>query len=251
MEMSEVKGGIRYEISMDSVSVMILAGGLGTRLRSVLSNIPKCLAPINGKPFLKLQLDVLEKAGFRHVVLCTGHMADLVCREIGTNHGSIKIDYSNEQQPLGTAGALRLALAKTEAKWLLVLNGDSFCEVNLGDFLNECGFVDRAGMVLAQVNDIDRYGCVETESNGRVSRFLEKGASGSGWVNAGIYLIHRDLVGTIKAGTKISLEHEIFPEWVRDCRMAGFKASGRFIDIGTPKSLLQAADFFKKLDQTN
>ena len=243
--MSDLRSTNKTEVNLDSVSVMILAGGLGTRLRSVLSSIPKCLAPIHGQPFLKFQLRILEEAGFRHVILCTGHMADLVRREIGTCYGSIKIDYSEEQELLGTGGALRLALSKTDSSQLLVLNGDSFCEVDPNDFLTACSGSGFAGMVLAKVNNSDRYGGVETGPDGNIKRFLEKGVSGSGWINAGIYLIPRDLIAVIKSGTKTSLEHDVFPGWVNQFKVLGFKTIGKFIDIGTPDSLAEANSFFR------
>jgi NDP-sugar pyrophosphorylase family protein len=235
---------------MSEVDGIILAGGQGTRLRSVVSDRPKVLALVNGKPFLARLLDQLKEAGVRSVVLSTGYMAHHVESTIGETHDGMRIRYSREQQPLGTGGGLRLALAKTDSDPILVLNGDSFCEVDLEQlFRFHCAKLARATIVLAQVEDTSRFGRVETDSAGAVTGFEEKGAAASaGWINAGIYCLNREVAANIPAAQPSSLEREVFPRLI-GTGLFGFKAGREFLDIGTPRSYEKAQSFFKPRDE--
>lgn len=230
---------------MSDVDGIILAGGQGTRLRSVVSDRPKVVALVNGKPFLARLLEQLRQAGVRSVVLSTGYMADLVESTIGETYDGIRIRYSREQQPLGTAGGVRHALGQTTSDPILVLNGDSFCEVDLEQV---CKFHRaqraRATIVLAQVEDTTRFGRVETDSAGAVTGFEEKGAAASaGWINAGVYCLSREVAQAIPVAQACSLEREIFPRLI-GTGLFGFKAGREFLDIGTPRSYEEAQSFF-------
>lgn len=228
----------------DTVAV-ILAGGLGTRLRSVVSDRPKVVAEVNGRPFLHFLLDQLASAGIRQAVLCTGYMAGDVRKLLGENHGTIKLSYSAETEPLGTGGALRLALPFLSSDPVLVMNGDSFCDINLEQFARENLQKQAvASLALAAVNDISRYGAVDVTADGIVTRFEEKGARrGEGLINAGIYLLSKTIIETIPSGKPVSLERDIFPGLIGN-GLRGFAGSGRFIDIGVPDDYRAAADFF-------
>lgn len=231
---------------MSEIDGIILAGGQGTRLRAVVSDRPKVLALVNGKPFLSRLLDQLKEAGVRSVVLSTGYMAQDVESTIGETYNGISIRYSREQQPLGTAGGLRLALSKTNSDPILVLNGDSFCEVDLEQL---CRFHRaeraRATIVLVQVEDSSRFGRVETDSAGAVTSFEEKGgAASAGWINAGVYCLKREVAENIPAGQPRSLEREVFPRLI-GTGLFGFKAGRKFLDIGTPQSYEEAQSFFQ------
>jgi NDP-sugar pyrophosphorylase family protein len=153
--------------------------------------------------------------------------------------------YSQESSPLGTAGALRLALPLLGSANVLVLNGDSFSDGSLGDFWTwHCARGADATLLLAHVAETSRYGCVHVDDEGRVLRFAEKdGTSGSGWINAGVYLIERRLLKMIPADRAVSLEREMFPVWMSE-RLYGHQTSAAFLDIGTPESLALAADIF-------
>lgn len=230
---------------LNQVSVAILAGGLGTRLRPVVGDQPKVLAAVAGRPFLAILLEWLARAGARRVVLCTGYRGDLVRQELGQRFGPIDLIYSQEDRPLGTAGALRLAYPWLDSELVLALNGDSFCQVDLAAMLRwRAARSAPALMLLTWAKDAARYGQVELAPDGVVSAFGEKQPQGGpGWINAGVYLLERRLLETIPPDREVSLEREVFPAWVGQ-GLHGYAEGRRFLDIGTPESFAQAQGFF-------
>ncbi|MEO1069712.1 MAG: nucleotidyltransferase family protein [Cyanobacteria bacterium J06638_6] len=231
--------------ALSTCTAVILVGGLGTRLRSVVSDRPKVLAEIHGRPFLSYLLDQVAEAGLRHVVLCTGYRADQVQELLGDRWQDLTLTYSQETTPLGTGGALRLALPQLRSDTILALNGDSYCGVDLSAFW---GFHQRkqasASLLLTQVPDTQRFGRVQVDEGDRIVNFEEKGnTTGPGWINAGLYLVSQAYLADIPADRPISLEKDIFPQWI-DQGLYGYQAEGKFIDIGTPETYRQAADFF-------
>ena len=237
----------RKTVKLSDITVVILAGGLGTRLRPVVSDRPKILIEILGRPFLTFLLDQLILAGARDVVLCTGYMADEVHENLGEAYKSLRLVYSREREPFGTGGALRLALPHISSDPVLVMNGDSFVNVDLTAYLD--WFFERsrqASLLLTRVPDTGRYGKVAVAEDGLVSAFEEKGVNcDTGWISAGIYILKRSLVASISAGTSFSLEREFFPKLVRK-GLYGFCFEGEFIDIGTPETYLLAEEFFSR-----
>jgi NDP-sugar pyrophosphorylase family protein len=230
--------------ALAGVEAAILAGGLGTRLRASVPDLPKVLAPVRGRPFLAFVLDQLAAAGVERAVVCTGHRSEQVEAACGARHGSLSLVYSREAEPLGTGGALRLALEHLTGDTLLALNGDSYADADLGEFLAAHRASGAAGtLLLAEVADAGRYGRVELDAGGRVRAFREKTAGGRGWINAGVYLLGRALLEGIPAGRKLSLERDILPHWV-PLGLFGHETRGRFIDIGTPESYAAAERFF-------
>ena len=227
------------------VSAAILAGGLGTRLRRIVPDRPKALAPINGRPCLAYLLDQLADAGIGHVVLCVGYLAEQVRDVFGETYRRIRLSYSTEPRPLGTGGALRRAAPLFDSRDVLVMNGDSFFESSLEEFA--AWHVSRpstASLLLAQVPEATRYGTVRVDREGRVREFAEKSAgSVTGWVNAGIYLLNRETILTIPRKRPVSLEREVFPALVGH-GLHACRGRGRFIDIGTPDSYARADAFF-------
>jgi NDP-sugar pyrophosphorylase family protein len=223
----------------------ILAGGLGTRLRSVVADRPKVMAEVRGLPFVTYLLEQLAQAGFKHTVLCTGYLGEQVKAAFGDTYSSLHLQYSQESAPLGTAGALQLALPLFLSEQVLVINGDSFCDANLRDFWAWYTAKDiEAALLLTQVPDTKRYGRVQVEPSGQVLKFEEKGGTeGAGWINAGIYLLERRLLSTIPKGRAVSLETEMFPAWMSG-RLYGYCSQGRFLDIGTPESYAMVEQFF-------
>jgi D-glycero-alpha-D-manno-heptose 1-phosphate guanylyltransferase len=223
----------------------ILAGGLGTRLRSVVADRPKVLAEVRGCPFLTYLLEQLMAAGVREVVLCTGYLGEQVRETFDNAYGSLNLTYSQELSSLGTAGALRLALPHLQSDSILVMNGDSFCEANLGNFWAWHRQQEaEATLLLTQVPDTRRYGRVQIDTDGQLLSFEEKGNShGAGWINAGIYLIKRQLLLTIPEHQAVSLEREVFPQWIGR-GLYGYCSEGKFLDIGTPESYAIAERFF-------
>jgi len=231
--------------TLANTTAVILAGGLGTRLRDAVADRPKVLAKVGPRPFLSYLLDQLAEAGILHVVLCTGYMGQMVREAFGSTYRTMTLAYSPEPAPLSTAGALRLALPLLRSDPVLVMNGDSYCDTDLGAFAAWFqGRYARHALLLTHVADTARYGHVEMDADGLITRFVEKtGSHVPGFINAGIYLIGRELLGTIPEGRAVSLEREIFPSIIgKD--FAGFSNQGQFIDIGTPESYQEAEAFF-------
>jgi len=217
---------------------VILAGGLGTRLKSVVADRPKVLAPVGGRPFITYLLAELERVSLPHVVLLTGHLAEQVQHTLGHWFGRMRLSYSVEEEPMGTAGAVRAALAYFESENVLLLNGDSRCRIEWQAFAS-CHEQKQADatLVLSRTSDAARFGLVTVNGQGRIIRFREKeSVGGHGLVNAGIYLIHRELIETLPSTYPLSLERDVLPQWAAARRVYGYEADGGLLDIGTPES---------------
>lgn len=235
--------------SLAEATAAILAGGLGTRLRSRIADRPKVLALVRGRPYLVYLLEQLAGAGIRSVVLLTGYLADQVRATFGDSYAGMRLTYSTEPSPLGTAGALRHALPDLSSPTTLLLNGDSYCSASLPDFwqFHQRQAADTS-LVLVRLEDCSRFGRVQVSGDGRVACFEEKmQATGAGWINAGIYLIQHNLIEEIPVGRPLSLERDLFPKWVGQTKFCGFTCSQRFLDIGTPESYAQSETFFAPL----
>ena len=227
------------------LTAVILAGGFGTRLRAVVSDRPKVLAEVNGRPFLAYLLDQLADAGVQSVVLCTGYKAEMIEAEFGDTYRGMSLRYSPEPEPLGTAGAIRLALPLIDTEQVLILNGDSYCDADVRSYYEEHLQRGTVGsLLLTHVEDASRFGKVLADAAGCVTDFQEKQPnSGDGWINAGLYLLSRELIAEIPPEGAVSLEREMLPGWIP--RGLGTTCSkARFLDIGTPESYDEAAEFF-------
>jgi NDP-sugar pyrophosphorylase family protein len=233
---------------MTDIPALILAGGLGTRLRGVLADRPKVLAPVAGRPFVSYLLEQLDAAGVSRVMLCTGYRGDEVERTFGARYGSLALTYSREEAPRGTAGALRLALPQVAGSLLLALNGDSYVACPLAEFI--AWHRERRGagsLLLTSVADVARFGSVEVDANGVVQSFREKrAAAGHGWINAGVYLLERRLLESIPPDRPVSLEQEMLPQWLTE-GLGGYARELPFLDIGTPESLAAAEAFLQRV----
>ncbi|MDT7041677.1 nucleotidyltransferase family protein [Candidatus Nitronereus thalassa] len=229
-----------------------MAGGLGTRLQSVLVGKPKVLAEVKGRPFLSYLLDEIHDADYRRVVLCVGYKAQQVRQKFGENYKSLELNYSQESSPLGTGGALRLASSLVNSKRVLVLNGDSFCQVNLCAFEKwHVAKKSQVSIVLTHVPNVKRFGRVQISKDEMVLAFEEKtNESTPGLINAGVYLVNKSLITTIPEHKPISLEKDIFPKWIQR-GICGYEAGGKFIDIGTPESFVSAEEFFGNCSSEN
>ena len=231
------------------ISTLLLVGGLGTRLRSVAPDLPKALVPVAGRPFLEWILEKLLGARFNQSVLCTGYRSELIEKHFGDHFHALKLIYSRESRPLGTAGALRLAAPRLEGEFVLVLNGDSFCDVEISAFCEaHLKSGAQASMALVHVPDTSRFGRVDCSPGGRVVSLNEKtGVVEPGWINAGIYLLPKSWLLEIPSDQEVSLEREIFPLWLSH-GIRGVKEFARFLDIGTPESLAEGEVFFASLN---
>ncbi len=225
---------------------VILAGGLGTRLSTVLPGTAKPLAPIEGQPFLLFLFEQLTRAGVSPLILCTGHLASQVHDAAGANYGSTPVLYSEEHEPLGTAGALRLAWRSfpDTAPWLAT-NGDSYLDLDLQNMMDSHrNSGARATIAAVRVEDGRRYGIMEWTDNGRITAFGEKtDQPGPRWINGGVYILERGFLDGLAGEGPLSLEKDVFPAWISR-GIHAFPSTARFIDIGTPESYGLAQRFF-------
>lgn len=229
---------------ISSVSAVILVGGFGTRLQSVVNDRPKSMATIAGKPFLFYLFEQLLNAGIDHAVLCIGYKAEHIKKLCGDHYKTLSIEYSHEDQPLGTGGAIRLASNYLRSE-VLVMNGDSYCEIDLNAYWTwyDCPSVN-VGLVSSLQPNTDRYGKIIADPEGKILHFLEKEQnSGTGYINAGIYLMKRSWVKNMSKQIPLSLERDVFPSWIGQ-GFYMFPTQKRFIDIGLPESYQQAQQFF-------
>jgi NDP-sugar pyrophosphorylase family protein len=233
---------------------VILCGGLGTRLRPAVADRPKVLAPVNGTPFLDLLLRALRRRQARDVVLSVGHRAGQVRDFAGDGtRWDLRVRYAEEPEPLGTGGALRFtadALGLDEP--FLAMNGDTFFSGALAALVRfhraRAGEGVVASLALVPRPEGDRYGAVETGADDAVRAFREKEEAGDAdgktpprWINAGVYLLEPALVEAIPTGRKVSLEREVFPQWVGRGLYARPFPEAAFLDIGTPEDYARAA----------
>jgi NDP-sugar pyrophosphorylase family protein len=226
----------KRDISGGTVRAFVLCGGRGTRLRSVLADRPKSMALISGTPFLQLLLERLRSQGIDDVILGTGYMADKIEGYFRSGKKfAVRIRYSREDEPLGTGGALKLAEPLISDP-VLVLNGDSYVEWALVPMLELFTSKNADLVIVVQaVADVARYGSVAFDQDGRVTHFVEKGAAaGPGLINAGVYLLPKQIVRELPSDRAISLEKEVFPRLLGR-RVYGLVSTGLFIDIGIPE----------------
>ena len=231
---------------IDSVEAVILAGGEGSRLKSVVSDRPKPMALVKGRPFMEWLLLGLRGQGVQRFVICTHYLNEIILEHFGDGSAwGVEIVYSHEPSPLGTGGAIAFAARQVKSDQLLALNGDSFCEFNLSALM--CFHQSqnaRATIQLARVENCGRYGSVKVDANGRVEAFIEKStAAAAGWINAGIYLIQSTAMKMVPENQNISMEYDVLPKWVGD-GLCAIQQEGTFIDIGLPETYQQAETIF-------
>ena len=222
------------------MEAVILAGGLGTRLSSRLKDLPKCMAPVGGRPFLTLLLDQLIAAGCGRVILSVGHLRDVILEAFQESYRGIPLHYVIEAAPLGTGGAIRMALSHAHEPSVPVLNGDTYLDV---DFSAIADLHRSAGrpmtMAVTQVKDTARYGGVLIDGE-RVSGFVEKGRQGPGWINAGVYVLDRNFPWPEGLPSRFSFETDLLAPSLDRIRPAAFPCNGYFLDIGVPEDLDRA-----------
>ena len=228
---------------LNKVDAVVLCGGLGTRLRSVLGAIPKVMAEINDKPFLDILVQHLKAQGVARIVLCTGHQAQLVESYFSSNQIGVGIDFSREEIRLGTGGALKNAKEKIKSDNFIVMNGDSLCKVDLSALL-EFHKVKRAtaSIVVSEVKDASDFGGIEMNEDLSISAFREKESVAFGsYVNAGVYCFNKEVFSLMPDQNRFSLEYDLLPKLV-DKGIYGFCVDNGFMDIGTPERLEKAKD---------
>lgn len=223
---------------------IVLVGGLGTRLRDVIPDLPKPLAPVAGRPFLAYLLDQLAAGGLRRIILATGYMAEKIEQTIGQRWGGAEIVYSREPEPLGTGGAIRLAAAMVRGDGVHLTNGDTFLRFAPDDLERRVWEQGVAfGVALARVSDVGRYGAVGTH-NGRVVAFREKGGHGPGLINAGSYFLTASALDGLPSKSSYSFESEVLMPASLAGNLAYIDETRDFIDIGVPEDFARAQQLF-------
>ncbi|MGB0670111.1 MAG: nucleotidyltransferase family protein [Rhodospirillales bacterium] len=223
---------------LSSIQAVILAGGLGTRLQGVLSDRPKALAPIHGRPFIDFQLAWLRSQGIERFVFCLGHRAGQIRDHLAARDDVV---FSVESEPLGTGGAIRHARHLLTSDPVLVLNGDSWLEADLRTFLDHHNHaMAPASMVCCAVPEAGRFGRVDVQG-GHVQAFAEKDPNaGAGLISAGIYLLGQSALDDLDSLQVRSIEQDYFARLPAGTLAAHVEDGPPFIDIGTPESLRAA-----------
>jgi len=222
------------------MEAIILAGGLGTRLASRLHQVPKSMAPIAGRPFLEILLDNLIAGGCGHIILSVGHLRDVIVQRFGNRYRGVRIDYAVEESPLGTGGAVRLALDQAHESSILVLNGDTYLEADLSALVEFHKLAGRPLTIAAVlVDNTARYGGVLIEEQ-YISGFVEKGRTGPGWINGGLYIIDKNFSWHSDLPARFSFETDVLVPFLSEIQPAAFCCKGYFLDIGIPEDLDRA-----------
>ena len=230
-------------------TAIILAGGLGTRLKSVIADLPKPMAPVNGLPFLTYQFRFLKHFGIKNAVVSVGHLAEKIQDYYKTSFEGLSLSYAYEKTALGTGGGIRLAIEACRANDVLVLNGDSFFDVDLTEFYNlhESRQSDIS-IALRQVSNAGRYGTIKKDSNNRITLFKEKtNLEEPGIINGGVYILQKDLyMNSTPPATNFSIEKDFFEKNLDKLSINGFGFNSYFIDIGIPEDYARAQHDFKE-----
>ena len=230
-------------------TAIILAGGMGTRLKTIISDLPKPMAPIMNVPFLTYQLNYLKHFGIKKVIFSVGYLSEKIIAHYNQSFENISIEYSIEKNPLGTGGGIRMAMSNLNEDLVLILNGDSFFDLNLEQFYNlHHEQKSDFSLALRYVNNSERYGNIEFNSSNQITSFIEKNQlNQSGYINAGVYILSKKLyLQNTKPDINFSIEKEFFEKQLNQLIIKGFEFKDYFIDIGIPEDYLKAQDDFKE-----
>ena len=220
---------------------IILAGGLGTRLRSEVADLPKCMAPVAGKPFIHWVIAHLTAQRITSFVLSLGYMHEIIEEYIQSNYPQLSVKFSVENEPLGTGGAIKLALSLCEDENVLVVNGDTLFETN-NNALWEQHIKSNSACTLAlkPMQNFERYGAVTVNEDNVITAFQEKKYMAQGLINGGVYLINQNNFNKINFPEKFSFEKEFLEKYLETLTMIGVEDDGYFIDIGIPEDFKKA-----------
>lgn len=217
------------------MKAIVLAGGLGTRLARVTGEFPKPMAPVGSRPFLEYLLDYLVEQGSDGAILAVSYKWELIREHFGYIYRGMPLDYSVEDEPLGTGGAIRQALESLPDDEVVVLNGDTLFRVDLEGLANtHRSSGTRLTIALKKVVDCGRFGRVEVSPDGVIARFLEKSTGGPGWINGGVYMLNRDLFADFHLPAKFSFEQDLIESNIDRIQPRAFKSDAYFLDMGVP-----------------
>jgi len=228
---------------------IILAGGMGTRLKEVVNEAPKAMAPINGRPFLEYQLDYLDRWGLRKVILSVGYQREMIQLHFGQEYKSLKLQYAIEEEPLGTGGAILNAMKLVEGYSTFIFNGDTYFDVNL-QRLDDFRKIKEADLTLAMRYEINpsRFGLLEFDNNNRIIKFFEKDHGiDEGYINGGVYIIRKEYLLRFGLPEKFSFEKDFLQQYYQTEEFYGMRCFSYFRDIGVPEDYQKAIDEFKRL----
>lgn len=235
---------------MNKIDVIILAGGLGTRLRSVVSELPKCMASVCGKPFISYLLDYLKQYEINKVILSVGYLRDSIIQFIDNQKESydFSFDFAVEETPLGTGGGIKLALTKASTDNVVILNGDTFFDIDVNALImNHLNSKKDITIALKPMSDFERYGNVRLDENGQIVEFQEKQFCKKGQINGGVYVLKRENGMMDGLPERFSFETEVLQKQSKALNVNGFVCDGYFIDIGIPEDYERANKEFDKL----
>ena len=234
---------------MSVTTAIILAGGLGTRLREAVPNLPKPMAPINDRPFLEHQMDYWIGQGIDHFILSVGYMKHIIIDHFGEKYKNATIEYAKENKPLGTGGGLLMA-SKSLTEPFLAINGDTFIEVDLYDLWSfHIQKKSKWTFSLFRTNQFSRYMGMDVDKNGEILSLKSKKNQLSGLANGGVYLIDPRVLSSLdyKAGNRASLEEDLLLNYISKGRkLFGKEFNGRFVDIGLPEDYHQSSKIIKQ-----
>ena len=228
---------------------IILAGGLGTRLKEIVSDAPKSMAPINGRPFLEYQLDLLDRWGLKKVILSVGYQKEIIQHHFGEQYKSLQLVYAVEDEPLGTGGAILNALQFVEGYAVFILNGDTYFDVNF-QRLDDFRKIKEADFCLSMRFEIDpaRFGMLEFDNNNRITQFYEKSdGMEEGYINGGVYVVRKEYLRKFGLPEKFSFEKDFLQKYYQTEEFYGMRCFSYFRDIGIPEDYQKAIDEFKRL----
>lgn len=226
------------------MEAIILAGGFGTRLKSVVNEVPKPMAPIGDKPFLTYLLSYLQRNGISRVILSVGYKSETIKEFFGNSFENIELVYSTEYEPLGTGGAIKKALSFCKEDKIFIINGDTFFDIDLS--LIDLKAKSKLTLSLKKMENFDRYGCVEIDDVGYVTAFREKEFTKKGNINAGIYLLSKDIFDKYALKDKFSFEN-FMQENLANLHIGSMIFDDYFIDIGIPKDYKKAQEEIAKI----
>ncbi len=224
---------------------IILAGGFGTRLQHIVSDVPKCLAPVNGKPFLEYLMVYLEQQYCDHVILSLGYKHEMVLDWLKGKAFTFKVSWVIENEPLGTGGGIKKAIQKCTEQDCFVINGDTMYNVPLKDLWDARTAETKAVIALKPMKNFERYGTVATDSNGIITKFEEKKPCLSGNINGGIYLLQNVFRIFKDLPEKFSLEQDFFEPESQKGTLKAIISDNYFIDIGVEEDYLRAQKEFE------
>lgn len=230
---------------MNLTEAIILAGGMGTRLKSIVKEVPKPMAPINGRPFLEYLLDHLIKNGIERVIFSVGFKSEIIVDHFGDRYQNCELVYVYEKEPLGTGGAIKEAIKFVNGEHVLVTNGDSLFITDIqGQFVFHQNREADVTLALKSMMDFDRYGTVIADNDSRIHNFREKESVSRGLINGGVYIFDVATFTTIDFPQKFSLENNYFQTHAKESKFYGYQSDGYFLDIGIPEDFTKAQEEF-------